>query len=638
MTGHLTPAVTPRPDRRLAWIGIGLGALLATSLSVPAVAIAPAITPVSLASAAAGTVDVDTVEADTVEADTVSTASATSRLLALESCRLIDTRNDPRFANAAPAPGTDIVVQVTGNCGVPADAAAVAVVLTSMAAARTGWLAVYPTATGWPGISSLNLAAGETRANGSVLALDGNGSLTVKNDAGGHITLDVGGAFLPATSSSNGRFVSTAVTRLVDTRASGRPAAGGVVRVPLPAGVPGDAVAVAINLTTADTGGAGFFTTYPAGANRPPTAMLHSDRAGQTRATTIIVPVTSAGFDVYTSRGDHVIVDIAGYFTGASASDSNAGLFVPVTPARLIDSRLDRPPLHPGGTRQFATAQITGGAVAAVVATVTMSQPRAAGWVLAYPAQTPFPNASTLNAVRSETVANQALAPVSTTGLAVFSSGGTDIVVDITGAFTGTPRPASEPPADNPEPPRGPGRTLIVGDSVAAIFHHVQSTRQPLAGLDYALEVSSCRRTVGRSGCVFSNVRPVDALTGINNARGPINTIVMATGYNDWHAAMPGMIDQIMAAARRRGVEQVYWMTLSTRGQGDYQKYRDNYTRINQHLRDAAARMPDLEVLDWNQYSAGRSGWFGPDGIHLTTTGGGEFARFINSSLTGNSG
>lgn len=562
-------------------------------------------------------------------------STSTSRLVPLVACRLLDTRSDPRFAGAPPAPGTQIVVPVAGTCGVPDEASAAAVVLTSMAATRTGWLAVYPTAAGWPGISSLNVAAGETRANGSVLALDGSGALTVLTDAGGHITLDVGAAFVPSTSATAGRFVATAVSRLVDTRSTGRPAAGGAVRVALPAGVPADATALAVNLTTTETGGAGFFTTYPAGASRPPTAVLQSDGVGQTRATTVVVPVSGSGFDVYTSRGDHVIVDITGYFTGPSATASSEGLFTPIPPARLVDTRIDRPPLHPGGTRQFATAGITRASVAAVVANVTLVGARTAGWALAYPAQTPFPDASTLNAARSETVANQALVPVSTTGLAVFSSGGTDLVVDITGSFTGAPRPATEAPAPNPEPPRGPGRTLIVGDSVAAVFQYAPRSLDRLQGLDYALEVRSCRRTVGPSGCVFSDIRPPDALTGINNARGPIDTIVMATGYNDWHTAMPGMIDQIMSAARRRGVEQVYWLTLNTRGTGDYLRHRDNYQRINQHLHDAAARMPDLAVLDWNAHSAGRSGWFNSDGIHLTPAGGSELATFIRASLTG---
>ena len=624
-TDQPSAADPPRGRRRPRLTGV---ATLATALIVSAtVAAAPAppVTAASLPESAA--------RADGVSAGSTST----SRLVPLASCRLLDTRNDPRFAASPPAPGTQIVVPVAGTCGVPEEADAVAVALTSMAATRTGWLAVYPTAAGWPGISSLNLAAGETRANGSVLGLDGNGSLTVLTNAGGHITLDVGAAFVPSTSTTAGRFVATAVSRLVDTRATGRPAAGGAVRVALPAGVPADATALAVNLTTTESGGAGFFTAYPAGASRPPTAVLQSDGAGQTRATTVVVPVSGSGFDVYTSRGDHVIIDIAGYFTGPSAVASSEGLFTPMPPARLVDTRLDRPPLHPGGTRQFATTGITGASVAAVVATVTLVQARAAGWALAYPAQTPFPDASTLNAARSETVANQALVPVSTTGLAVFSSGGTDLVVDITGAFTGAPRRATEAPAPNPEPPRGPGRTLIVGDSVAAVFQYAPRSLDQLQGLDYVLEVRSCRRTVGPSGCAFSNVRPPDGLTGINNARGPIDTIVMATGYNDWHAAMPGMIDQIMSAARRRGVEQVYWLTLSARGNGDYFKYRDNYQRINQHLHDAAARMPDLAVLDWNAHSAGRSGWFNADGIHLTPAGGAELARFIRSSVTGGS-
>lgn len=601
------PLTARRHRRHLGAIAIGLGSLLT----------------ISLVSATAG-----------AAAPTMSSpAAASGRLLTLESCRLLDSRNETRFTTT-PSPGTEIVVPVAGRCRVPKEASAVVVVLTAIRASGAGWLAIYPTESGWPGTSSLNLDAGETRSISSVTAIDANGSLAILNDAGGHVTLDVLAAFVPSEASSEGRFVPVPTSRVLDTRATGRPEAADIVRVPLPYGVPADALAIAANITTTETKGAGYIAVSAAGSEHSPTAVVQADRAGQTRATSVVIPITAAGFDVFTSRGDHIIVDVAGYFTGPSAAVSGTGLFVPITPARLIDSRLDRPALHPGGARQFAISEITGAGVAAVVANVTMVEPRRAGWVLAYPAQTVFPEASTVNGIRSETVANQAIVSVSTSGLAAFSSDGTDIVIDISGAFTGSPTPATEPPAVNPEPPRSPGRTLIVGDSVAAVFHHVPRSRDPLHGLDHVLDVSSCRRTVGTSGCVFGNHRPADALTAINSAPGPLDTIVMVTGYNDWHAGMPTMIDQVMTAARRRGADTVYWLTLNTRGQGDYARHRDNYQRINQHLIAAGDRATDLEILDWNRHSSGRPSWFAADGIHLTPAGGTELARFIAAQMT----
>jgi hypothetical protein len=40
-----------------------------------------------------------------------------------------------------------------------------------------------------------------------------------------------------------------------------------------------------------------------------------------------------------------------------------------------------------------------------------------------------------------------------------------------------------------------------------------------------------------------------------------------------------------------------------------------------------------IKVLDWVRYSRGQSGWFGPDGIHLTYTGVTNYVRFIRRSL-----
>jgi hypothetical protein len=40
-------------------------------------------------------------------------------------------------------------------------------------------------------------------------------------------------------------------------------------------------------------------------------------------------------------------------------------------------------------------------------------------------------------------------------------------------------------------------------------------------------------------------------------------------------------------------------------------------------------------VLGWNDYSSGRTSWFGQDGIHLTAAGAVELGRFIRAALDG---
>ena len=52
-----------------------------------------------------------------------------------------------------------------------------------------------------------------------------------------------------------------------------------------------------------------------------------------------IQPVSSAGLTIRSHSGGHVVVDFLGWFTGPSAAVSTQGLFVPVGPQRLLDTR-----------------------------------------------------------------------------------------------------------------------------------------------------------------------------------------------------------------------------------------------------------------------------------------------------------
>ena len=123
--------------------------------------------------------------------------------------------------------------------------------------------------------------------------------------------------------------------------------------VALPADIPADAVALAVNLTLTSTTGFDFVTVYAAGSVTPGTSVLNSDATGQTRAAGAIVPVSSSGMTLAVAFGSHVIVDVVGYFTGPSAATSGAGLFVPATPIRVLDTRTEGPRLYDRGAREI---------------------------------------------------------------------------------------------------------------------------------------------------------------------------------------------------------------------------------------------------------------------------------------------
>jgi hypothetical protein len=251
--------------------------------------------------------------------------------------------------------------------------------------------------------------------------------------------VDVSGAFAPADAADAGRFVPLTPTRLLDTRATARPAPASTVTVARPAGVPADAIALAVGITTTESLGPGYFTAYAAGSSRPTASVLNTTGAGQTVAATAIVPISAAGFSVFTQAGDHVIVDVFGWFTGASASESADGLFVPATPTRVLDTRDGGTPVYTNGSVATGASTVTDTSVSAVVANFTATQSRGAGFVTAFPTGTARPGVSSLNYVAGQSVANMAIVPASTAGVSAYANRTTHLVVDVTGWFTGTP-------------------------------------------------------------------------------------------------------------------------------------------------------------------------------------------------------
>ena len=76
-----------------------------------------------------------------------------------------------------------------------------------------------------------------------------------------------------------------------------------------------------------------------------------------------IVPVSAAGLSLFASGGGHVVVDVTGYFTGPSAPPSSAGLFIPLDPTRLYDSRDDPNGVLTGRTTQRVPVPVNGAAM-----------------------------------------------------------------------------------------------------------------------------------------------------------------------------------------------------------------------------------------------------------------------------------
>lgn len=95
----------------------------------------------------------------------------------LTPCRLLDTRSSHPPSLAASGTRT---FTLTGACGVPPDAKALAVNVTATNAGAQGHLRLWPGDASMPVTSTVNFLAGLTRANNAILALAADGSGTVK--------------------------------------------------------------------------------------------------------------------------------------------------------------------------------------------------------------------------------------------------------------------------------------------------------------------------------------------------------------------------------------------------------------------------------------------------------------------------
>jgi hypothetical protein len=100
--------------------------------------------------------------------------------------------------------------------------------------------------------------------------------------------------------------------------------------------VPADASAVALNVTIVEAREAGFATVWPCGTPMPDASNVNFGRGG-TAANGVIAPIGADGsVCVFADVDAHLIVDIAGWFTGGAAPAFTGNI-----PRRLVDTRND---------------------------------------------------------------------------------------------------------------------------------------------------------------------------------------------------------------------------------------------------------------------------------------------------------
>lgn len=560
-------------------------------------------------------------------------AGTPSNFVPVSPCRLLDTRD----ASPIEAGGT-LDVAVTGDlCGVPVEATAAALVVTAVEPDDLGFVTVWPAGAQQPDTSVLNHRGGQVIANSQLVQLGDGGAVSLYSLAATDVVVDVMGYFLPAPDPvASGRFVPIAPDRVVDTREAGEPAPGDSVRVePV---WPDGAVAVTVNITTTTSSGPGFFTAHAAGTPRPTASVLNTDGDGQTRSVFSVVPVNTDGFDVYTSAGDHVIVDVTGYFTGDTELPSDVGRFVPADPVRLVDTRepygaTGGPRLWDGGSREFAVDAVTGGAVSAIAANVTMTDTEDAGYVVASAARTAAPATSSVNADAAQrTVANAAIVGVSERGVRFQTLQATELVVDVTGWFTGAPVATDVVEARNPLPRQR--RVFIIADSTMAGMRW-NGTLAGLQGFEAVTDLESCRRLVAASCRGREGYTPPSLVSELRRLSGVTaeDILLIGAGYDDWYGRFDADFDTVVAVARSVGFHHIAWANyVVTDNYTQPGSLAPNYRAMNAVLRAkvASGDYPEVRIWDLDTYVRGTQGWLYADGIHETPLGSWGVADWIS--------
>ena len=223
----------------------------------------------------------------------------------------------------------------------------------------------------------------------------------------------------------------------------------------------------------------------------------------------MFVPVTADGFMIYRFMPTDVVIDLWGWFTGASAPVASDGLFVPQAPKRVWDSRASLDPLHPGGAIEKQIAPAT---ASTVIANVTVVEPSMPGFVATYGAGTPRPLASSSNYRWRDPVAALAVTRNSNRGVTFYAHGGGHMVVDVAGWFTGPRAVATLAPPSNPSPPPDTNVIFISDSSFAGIRWN--GALGYLQGARWDARLESCRRLIGTSCRGREGYAPTDGGRG----------------------------------------------------------------------------------------------------------------------------
>jgi len=310
--------------------------------------------------------------------------------------------------------------------------------------------------------------------------------------------------------------------------------------------------AVALNVTVVDPSLAGFVSVYPTG-EPPPSASSLNFAAGQTIPNMVLSKLgTDGSISIFNGTGSvHVVVDVVGWF-------SSAGGYGSLKPARIVDTRSGIYRTIDGGSqgigaigagRSLSVSVLGRGGVpatrvSAVAVNLVAANAGAPGHLTVYPGQSAKPNASNLNFVGGQTIANMAIAKVGSDGTIAIANGSsmpTNVVVDVVGWFDADSQYTSLDPArlfesrdsstiDGRERNIGP-----IGGGQTVAFTVAGRGGVPLTGARaVALNVTVAGSTANGYLTAFASGGSVPRVSSLNFAPGQIipNLVIVEVGVD----------------------------------------------------------------------------------------------------------
>ena len=360
-------------------------------------------------------------------------------------CRVADTR-DPDGPFGGPelgAASTRNFLIPNSACDIPSRAAAYSLNVTVVPDGVLGFLAIWPSGSPQPLVSTLN-SDSRVKANAAIVPAGTGDGVAVYVSHASHVILDINGYFA-ADDGTGLAFYPLTPCRAADTRNAPGPLGQPYLQASSPrtfpllsssCGIPSTAQAYFLNFTVVPRGpSVGVLSAWPAGQPQPLVSTLN-DFEGTVVANAAIVQAGTGGdISVYSSDPSEVIIDVNGYFAPPQAGGLS---FYMTTPCRVLDTRNGDGALLNGTTTQsmFGLSQclVPTQAQAFVLNSTVVPEPEL-GVLTLWPSGSARTLVSTLNAFDGAVTSNMSIVPGTNGTVNAYTSNPAHLILDMSGYF-----------------------------------------------------------------------------------------------------------------------------------------------------------------------------------------------------------